>query len=240
MVNWVFNRQIKEIIGSDDPEYTGDDARITLVNNTVTATLENLLGRSLTKNTYTEFLDSKRNNIIYADVYGNSKTGYGGVYKQVKYYLKNYPIDTSETFEVYYTANDLDDEASNPLDEDDYILDAESGVLILKIGTVEYPRGIKVVYTAGYEATADTDEGYLTSDADSEKALSYNLSADLVTAALYQAAHTYDKLKFSNINVRDSRSQGATNSSRYVNIHAIAPEALAIIAMKKRKLYTFV
>lgn len=239
MTNWIFNRQIKEIVGSDDPEYTGDDARISLVNKTVTATLENLLGRSLAKNEYTEFLDSKRNAIPYADVYGNSSSGYGSAYKQIKYYLKNFPINTEADFTVYYTANDIDD-SNDPLTSDDYTLDAEKGILILNISTIEYPRGIKVVYTAGYDDGVDVSEGYEESDTEAERALSDSLPSDFVTAALYQAAHTYDKLKFSNINVRESRGQGSTNSSRYVNIHAIAPEALAIIAMRKRKLFTSV
>lgn len=226
--NWVFNSQIKAEVGIED-DYTGEDARIELINATVTQTLESLMGRCMSKNAYEEYFNSKSNGRGFYDVYGVNQAGIGTAYKEIKYQLKNYPVDTTETFQVHYTPQGAVD-GSTILTEDQYILDAEKGTLIILMPVVSYYRAIKVTYTAGYEAALE----------DTEYALSSNLPADLQQAALWQAVHTYEKTKFSNVNVRESRSQGSTNTTRYVNIHAIAPEAMAIIVRYKTRFVRFV
>lgn len=235
--NWVFNRQIKEAVGIED-DYTAEDTTITRINNAVTKTLEDLMGRCLTKNAYTEYFNSKSNGRSFYDVYGYAQAGTGTAYKEIKYQLKNFPVDLAETFEVHYTPQGLVD-ASTILTEDDYTFDAETGTLIITKPVASYYRAIRVVYTAGYESTLDTDATPAPTAGD-EEALSYNIPSDLVQAALWQAAHTYEKSKFSNINVRESRSQGSTNTARYVNIHAIAPEAMAVIVRYKKRFVRFV
>lgn len=227
MANWILRNELKEIIGVED-SYTQDDARIDGVIATATATLEHLLGRSLTKQSYVEYINSKNNRRRFVDIFGYSDSGVAHDVIEVKYYLKNYPVDTNG-FEVHYQPNMLVD-GSTQLDPSEYVLDAENGILIINKPTITYNRAIKVVYTAGYEATT----------VGTETSLSSSLPADLKQAVIFQACHLYDKQKMSNINVRESRSQGSTNSSRFVNIHAIAPEAMSIIVMYKRRNFTVV
>lgn len=225
--NWLFDRQIKEALGADDPDYPEENAKIALINRAVTNTLEKLLGRCLSKNQYTEHFTTKSNGKAFYDIYGNSDSGVGHAFKQVTYKLKHFPVDLSQSFTVELITNAQVDGITT-LTSDDYVVDTEKGELvILKAVNGQYYRGLKVTYTAGYDAEVDIEN-------DSELALANTIPSDLVQAALYQAMHVYDKQKFSNVNVRESRSQGSTNSSRFVNIHAIAPEAMAIIVQHRR------
>jgi hypothetical protein len=229
MANWIFNSQIKEAVGIED-DYTAQDALITQINNSTTKTLENLLGRSLTRATYVEYIDSKANAFSYHDVFGTSDSGYGSAYKQIKYHLKNFPVIDSEDFTIEYRPSFLIDGQEDILAESEYSLDTENGIFIIEgRGTANYPRGLKVTYTAGFEATTDGDS-----------ALSATLPADLVQAAVWQSMHTYEKYRLSNVNVRESRGQGSSNTTRYVNINAIAPEAMAIIVQNKRRFFKIV
>lgn len=222
MANWITLSEIKNIVGIES-SYTQEDATLNSINASATKTLETLLGRQLTKQTHTEYLNSQNNSVRYYDVFGNSDSGIGQAYKEVKYYLKHYPVDPTD-FEVHYQPRSNID-GSTQLDESEYILDAEQGILIITAPTISYSRGIKVVYKGGFEAAT----------VNTETTISATIPADLKQAAIYQITHMYDKVKMSNINVRESRSQGSTNSSRFVNIHAIAPEAMAIIVQNKRR-----
>lgn len=230
MTNWIFDRYIKEAVGADDPDFTEDNAKIALINKVVTQTLENLLGRSLTKQTYTEKFTSRINQKLYWDIYGSSWGGFGTVFKPVTYNLRHFPVDPNTIVVTLFPNYVVDGEVI--LEATDYVLNPETGELVITkpIGS-SFWEGLSVTYDAGYEATQDQDLG---EGATAEEALAYNIPADLVQAAIYQAMHVYEKQKFSNINVRESRSQGTTNFSRYVNIHAIAPEAMAIVMQHKR------
>jgi hypothetical protein len=235
--NWIFDRQIKEMVGTSDPTYTGEDTKVAMINRVVTSTLENLLGRSLSKNEYVEKFTTKINGKTFYDIYGSGSDGYGTAFKEQKYYLKNYPVDTDATFTVELAVNQQV-EGTTVLTEDEYVLDAEKGELVITkpINGIYY-KAITVTYTAGYDSSVDTESGVVyDADADpaQELALYNEIPADLAQAALFQASHLYDKQQLSNINVRESRSQGSTNSSRFVNIHAISPEAMAIIVQYKR------
>lgn len=197
-------------------------------------TIENLLGRKLSRNTHTEYVATKRNILSGYDLYGVSSTGRTGQYKTIPLYLKNYPIDTTEPFEVYYDPG----EQYGPhtlLDPSEYILDAERGVIIIKRGVSDIKRGLKVVYTSGYQPTVD-EEGGVVEDPDlpQEKSVASNLPVDILQAALWQAQLVYEKQYSGNINVRESRGEGSTNTARYVNIHGVAPETMAIIVQNRR------
>lgn len=230
MANWIYNSQIKDMVGIE-AGYTAQDTLISQINATTTATLESLLGRTLTKATYVEYHNSKYNSTQFADVYGNGPNAYGYTYKEIKYNLKQYPVITDpEEFKIEYRPGFLIDGAEDILEANEYQLDEENGTFIVTRPVTNFTKGFKVTYTAGYEAE----------QVSGEFALSPNLPADLVQAALWQSAHTYEKMNLSNINVRESRGQGSSNSSRYVNINAIAPEAMAIIVQHKRRFFTIV
>jgi hypothetical protein len=230
MVNWLYNSQIKDFVGLE-PSYTAQDSLIAQINATTTQTLENLLGRTLAKTTQVEYINSKYNSKQYVDVYGTSESGYGYLHKEIQYTLKNFPVDTSETFTIEYRPGYVLDGAPDLLLESDYVLDDEKGTFVVNRATVNYPKGFKVTYTSGYDSV---------NNGSGEFALSPNLPADLVQAALWQSAHVYEKTNLSNINVRESRGQGSTNSTRYVNINAISPEAMAVIVQNKRRFFTIV
>lgn len=236
MANLIFLRQLKEIAQADELTYTANDARFNHCIRAATQTIEKLLGRSLTKASYTEILDVKRNNYNTGyDIYGSSSSGYLSQEKLITIPLKAYPIDV-ETVTVNYDPTRVFD-VSTQLDSSGFSVDPELGVLTVHYLIGACPRALKVSYTAGYEATVDTDDG-VEFDADAsppqEMALSNNLPDDLIQAALIQAFHTFDKLNVSNINVKYSRGEGSTNTTAYVNIAGIAAETMAICVQRRR------
>jgi hypothetical protein len=227
----IFLRQLKELIGADN-SYTGIDARCTQAINSASRTIENLLGRVLAKNTYTEYLSSKNNLLKGYDLYGVGETGIYFQYKPINIYLKSFPIDPDADFSVYYDPNQAFTEDTK-LTTDDYDLDLDRG---------EYKRALKVIYTAGYSSTVDTDNDVVY-DANAappqEQALANNLPADLVQAAIWQAMFVYDKQYSGNVGVRYSRGEGSTKTTQYVSYGGLAPEAAAIIAQHKRRKFDF-
>jgi hypothetical protein len=234
----IFTRQLKEIIGVE-AGYSGSDARFTLAIDSASRTLEQILGRKLSKNSYTEYLSTKRNMLKGYDVYGFGDATSGGVYfqfKEVPLYLKNFPIDLNETFQVYYDTNQLWG-VETLLDSSCYLIDAERGVLIIKTAVGDYKRSLKVIYTAGYANTVDTEDGEvldLNASPPQEQALANSIPRDLVQAALFQSQLVYEKQYSGNINVRMSQGQGSTNSVGWVNMAGISPEAMAILMHYKR------
>lgn len=235
----IFVRQLKEVLGFEN-SYTEQDTRLQLAINTASRTIENLLGRKLSKNTHTEYVATKRNvNSVY-DIYGVGQSGYSSTYKTIPLYLKNFPIDTDEPFEVYYDPGERYEE-QHKLAPSDYILDAERGVIIIKRGVYECKRGLKVVYTSGYETSVDTDGGITEiANTPQERSVANTLPVDLLQAALWQAQTVYEKQYSGNLNSKDSRGEGSTMSGRYVNIHAIAPEVMAIIVQNRRPRHTVI
>lgn len=221
-----------------DSDYTVQDTRLNLCIATASRTLESILGRKLSRATYEEFIATKTNSLSGYDLYGVGESGYLYAYKQVPLYLKAFPIDTTEDFKVYYDPAQAFGE-DKLLDPTEYTLDPDNGILIIKKTVGSYKRSLKIVYTAGYQQTVDTVGGVVENLAGppQEYALANSLPADMVQAALWQAQLVYDKQYGANLNVRESRGEGSTNSTRFVNIHAIAPEAMAIIAMHKRPRY---
>lgn len=237
----IFLRQLKDAMGIE-PEYTAQDTRLNLAIGTASRTLENLLGRKLTYKSHVEYVATKKNTLKGYDLYGVSDSGYYGTYKTVPLYLKNFPIDEEQTFEVYYDPKEEYAE-STKLTASDYILDAERGVLIIKKSVTDCKRGLKVIYTAGYEPDVDTANGVVYDDQaipPQERALANTLPVDLVQAAIWQAQLVYEKQYANNINVRESRGEGSTNSTRYVNVGGVSPEAMAIVSQNKRPRYMIV
>lgn len=233
----IFIRQLKEMIGIES-DYTSQDTRLQLCIDTASKTIESILGRKLSRATHEEYIATKSNSLKGYDIYGVGESGYLYAYKEVPLYLKAFPIDTTEDFNVYYDPQQLFG-ADTLLTAEEYILDPDNGVLIIKKAVGSYKRSLKIVYTAGYQQTVDTAGGVVENlnGPPQEYALANSLPADLVQAAIWQAQTVYDKQYGGNLNSRESRGEGSSNSSRYVNIHAIAPEVMAIIAMHKRPRY---
>lgn len=217
-----------------DVSYTEQDTRLKLAISTASKTIENLLGRRLSMNTHVDILSTKRNTDSGYDIYGVGESGRMFKYKSVPLYLKNYPIDTTKPFEVYFDPSEQYPEGSK-LRPDEYILDPERGMLIIKRPVGDYRRALKVVYTAGYEPTVDLDGGIVeTPGVPQEKSIQRDLPVDLMQAALWQAQLVYEKQYSGNINVRETRGEGSSNTTRYVNIHGVAPEVMAIIVQNRR------
>lgn len=232
----IFLRQLKELLGVED-SYTGSDTRLILAIDSASRTIENLLGRKLSKNSYTQLLDSKRNYKTGYDLYGHGDQGTFSVYKEVPLYIRNFPIDLHEDFNVYYDPNGVFGADTLLTVNTDYTIDSDTGILIIKKGVGDFKKAIKVEYTAGYENTVDTEGGVVYNPAASppqEQAIANALPSDLVMAALYQSMLVYDKQYSGNLNVRYKTGEGANNNVGYVNIGAISPEAMAIIMQHKR------
>lgn len=219
-----------------ESDYNAQDIRLQLAINSASRTVENIVGRALSRRTHEEYLSTKRNSLHGYDVYGVGNSGRISVYKQVPLYLKHYPIDLTAAFEVYYDPSQTFSEATK-LDPSEYIVDEVLGTLILKKPVNDYKRSLKVVYTAGFKDSVDLEGGIvedITATPPQERALAPNLPADLMQAALWQAQLVYEKQYANNINVRESRGEGSTNTTRYVNIHAVAPETMAILVQNRR------
>lgn len=220
--NLIFLDELKDAVGVESG-YTAQDAKLLKAIATATKTIQDIVGRNFSTNGYTEYLDSVYNSTSYYDVYGIGTSGYVSVANERGLSLKNYPIDTDETFSIHYDVNgQFGDDTL--LDPSYYTLDPENGKLYLKIGTIACRRALKVVYTAGYPSTT----------VGTETALSASLPADLVQACVWQAQHTFDKMNSSSINSFYSGTVGKADSYRYVNVAGIIPEAAAIAVRYKR------
>lgn len=219
--NLVYLSDLKNAVG-ESATYTLRDEDYLKCISSATATIQNLLGRNLSKNEYTEFYDTQQNFKTSYDLYGSSTSGYVSYADERAIALKHYPVDTTEQFKVYYslTAGFTEDQL---LDASEYELDDERGLLWLKLSTVRARRSVKVVYTAGYDAVA----------VDGEYALAPNIPSDIYKAALWQAQLVFEKAG-TNLNAFYSGSQGAANSYRFVNVAGVSPEAMAVIAQYRR------
>jgi hypothetical protein len=236
MANLIFLRQLKEIAQANEPDYTGNDAKYMIAIESASKTIEKLLGRELTKKQYTEILDFKRNFAVGYDLYGMGWSGYTIDPKPIPIPLKGYPIDPNETITVWYDPCQVFGD-NNIIDSSDYYIDYDMGILYLYRAYSGANRALKIVYTAGYEATVDTDANIVYDPAANppqEQALANTLPPDLFQAALIQAWHVFDKMTISNINVKYQRGEGSTNTTAFVNVAGVAPEAMAICAMNKR------
>jgi hypothetical protein len=236
--NLVFQSQVKSLLGVDEgysnPAFT---SKLDLAIRSSTLMIEKLLGRNLSKNTYTEYHSSKRNISLSYDLFGSGYSGYASAPKPFVLYLKNFPVDSQASIQVYFDPNAVFDSSVSALDSSLYDVDFDTGAIYFKTTLCDAQRALKVVYTAGYESTVDTAAGEVydaQSDPPQEQALANTLPDDLVQAALYQVMHVFEKSDGSNVNQRESRSEGKTNASRYINIGGIAPEAMAIVVQYRR------
>lgn len=232
-------RELKEAIGVE-PSYTGQDSRIRLAIESASQLIENQLGRKLAYQSHVDYLSTKRNYSTGYDVYGIGASGRTSSIKSIPLYLRNYPVDETQPFEVYYDPMGVFD-ASHKLDPSEYILDAERGMLILKRGVGAFKRSLKIVYTAGLPLSVDTYGGVVEDpDQVQEKTVSNALPPDLRQAIIWQAQHTYDKQYSGNLNVRESRGEGSSNTTRFSNIAGITPEAMAIVVQNRRPRHSVV
>ena len=219
--NLIFASDLKPAIGVE-PGYTAQDAKLLQVIQKATQDIEAVTGRNFSRNQYIEILDTATNYVVNYDMYGYSTSGYLTYGKLSPIRLKNFPVDETAEFKVYYDPQRRwTDEFL--LTEEDYDLNPETGELVLNRNTTACKRSVKVIYTAGYAPTT----------VDGETALASSLPRDLVQACIWQAQHTYDK-STTNINSEYSGSVGKGDSYRYVNIHGLVPEALAIAVRYKR------
>lgn len=92
--------------------------------------------------------------------------------------LGGIPVDTGAEFKVYYDSARAFEETAL-VESSKYFLDAETGKLTLLFQMNTHPRSLKVVYTAGYEASGGT--------------LSDNAPGDLKHACVLQALHLWNK-----------------------------------------------
>jgi hypothetical protein len=220
--NLIYLQTLKDAVGVE-VSYTNQDEKLLRCISSATLTIQSMLGRNLSKNEYTEIKDSVKNYVTGFDIRGYSDSGIAAYSDPRAIVLKNFPVDEDADFKIYYDINGRFDE-STLLADTDYSVDYDTGFVWLNISTYQCKRAIKVVYTAGYESATTG----------SETVLEASLPTDLVQAAIWQAQHVYDKNTSSNINSAYSASQGVTGSYRFINVAAIVPEAMAIVAQYRR------
>lgn len=237
--NLIFLRQAKEFL-SEDENYTGTDQRTSLAIANATAIIEKVLRRNLTKQAQVEYLDTTQNFQMAYDIRGDDTSiefsqGTKYYYNQKVLQLKNWPIDLTAEFKIYYDPYYKFSEETL-LSPEEYFLDPETGKLIIYRSTISYKRCIKVVYTAGYEATVDTEYGYVYDPLavpPQEQALGLTIPFDLKMAMLYQTRFTFE--------MQDSCSGDLIRSGnkmmpKAINMFAVAPETYAMLATNRNLL----
>lgn len=199
--------------------FAANDARYHQLALQATASIEKLCRCSFAKKAYIQYFDSMKTGKQFLDLYGSSLTGIG--YDTTPHRIKlNGPVDLTKPFEVYYDPQRSYGAASK-LAEDEYILDAEKGELIVPSYTDIYLRAFKVVYTGGYEV--NTVDG---------KDVVMGAPEDLKQAALLTISFMFDKANFRSTG---TVQKGDTDQKAdYYNNNIIPPEAMQLIIPYKR------
>lgn len=143
--------EIKDFIKTKSG-FTDNDALYTSLGLKATKIIEQYTRRSFTKSEYTEYFGTRKCGKVAYDLRGNSLTGFTELNEPQKFYLKNTPVDTDERFLVYFDFNRVWNEDAL-LSTDIYWVEDSSGILTILTYVPKSERTIKVIYTAGYEAT---------------------------------------------------------------------------------------
>lgn len=161
----------------------------------VSTSIQKYLNRFLEKTEYTEYFEV--DNV------------------RKRFYLKAYPIDLTADFTVT-----LDDDEQTI--DDDYFVREEAGLITFDIPPIyTEPKGLKVVYTGGYEEIDDSsiDDGTL------------NVPDDIRMAAYMQAAYMFRRrndLGISALSLPDGKIEKKAKAGRLI------PEVISLLKDYRR------
>lgn len=185
------------------------DATLTKLALVATRQIERACRRHFTKQQFVELHTARHAFHNVLDLQGGSESGMVTRIREQTLILKAKPIDLDETFEIRYdpNADRAFDSQFDVIEEDDYSVDPDTGVVILTVKTYHVRDGIQVTYTAGYaEGVSGT--------------LSENAPDDLKLAAAVQTIWLWKRVLPDNIGGVDKDSQGQGQPFRS---HVLAP-----------------
>lgn len=201
------------------------DDRISDLINLATSQIESLTGRRFTYQEHTQYLRTIETPIVSYDLFNTENTS--GVYTTARgcqYTLLGMPVDLAQPFKVYYDRNEVYDE-STLVDANSYSVDADRGLLFTQIGTYDHPRGLKVVYTAGYPIGDD-------------QTLNDTAPIDVRMACTAQVIALWNRLSPDNIGMNSDRGQNNKNATfrQFAARGGLTPEAAGMVAHYRQPL----
>lgn len=178
--------------------------------------------RDFKKQEYTEYFGTRFNQSCPYDLTGDPSNDSGLLkeYTLQRFKLKAFPVDLAQDFKVYYDTSREWLSSSLLIKDTDYYVDTETNAVVLLIGTVESPRSIKIVYTAGYTEASGT--------------LSASLPEELKLACVAQTMFLFDKIETSSIGVSN---QSDDEGQPYVGPQLLVREAQELSKSYRRQLY---
>jgi hypothetical protein len=222
----------KPLVATEDvrehlPVRSGNDAfdrRIAMLINVATSQIETLTGRRFTRQEHTEFLKSVPTASLAYDFYSpTNEDGVTLVAREVRYILKGFPIDLDAPVELFYDPRRQFGEDTQ-VPESRYQIDAERGVMLLRLPTREYSSALKLSYSAGYEVDEETDS------------LTATIPGDIKLACVTQVMHMFNRLQSDNIGVENERGAKSVSSAKFLTRGGLTPEAAAMIAHYRQPL----
>lgn len=161
------------------------DARLKTLISTATTQLEQYTQRQFEKKERAEFYRTVRNTSNVINLFGDGNSTSQQIRRQ-RVNLRALPVDTGQDITVWFDAKRKYTEDTK-LKEDEFFVDDEYGVLYVEKPLVDTVRGLKITYTAGYEASG------------SPETLSASAPEDLKLACLTQVLYLFDKLQSGSI-----------------------------------------
>lgn len=195
-----------------DAELT--DAKLEQVAEWATKLMQTYCRREFAEQSFTQFFDTRGNATYGLDIYGDASnvSGAVGSLNPAGFNLKGFPVDP-DTLEVWYDPERTFAAASKLTQGTDYWYDEEAQRLYVLKAVGKSFRGLKAVYTAGYELGTSETANIITGAPD-----------DLRIACLVQCVYLWNKIKESNIGIKT----GADESPVYeINLDLLCTETKA-------------
>lgn len=212
-------------VRSGDSSY---DDRINLLIATATQQIEAATNRRFASQAHTQFFRTHSTAESRYDFYGTgNESGAYTFAREKRYVLRGFPVTVTEQtpFRVFYDPCRVygDDTEVDPAD---YVLDADTGVLALRLATTEGTNFLKVTYTAGYAADDPDTPTYLV-----------DVPVDLKLACITQTLHLFTRTTTDNIGVDlADRSSKTTVEARFTSRGGLTPEAAALVSRYRQPL----
>lgn len=238
--------EVKAMIDMRD-NITKEDTLLRLLIAAATDSIEAATGRLFSPLTHTEYLTTRENRETDYNLRPNAGDWHGGINifssglqtirKPTAYYLVGVNVDP-DTMVVHYNPNAVDDADYNDdalLDESHYELDGDK--LTILTGTRYAPRGLRIQYSAGFEAAPEDPQ-----QAESETnplCLSASIPQALKMAAITQVMFLRTKLRTSNIGLGVERlavegKRSTMQAAEFLSVTGLTPEVWPYLARYKR------
>lgn len=192
------------------------DERLAALVATASQQIETATNRQFERKTYVEHFSTVQTQRLFYDFTGPSNdTGILSSPRTQRFNLRGFPIIADQPREVRYDPSQAFG-TDTIVPSDEWLINFQTGSLILRSETGSHEAALRVSYVAGYQVGADGT-------------LSYTLPADLKLACIVQTVHMFNRLTPDNIGVDASRGEGATATARWTSRLGLTPEVAGMV-----------